>query len=116
MLKEVDILSPHVPLNANTRGMIGAEEMAIMKQGSYILNFARGGIVDEKALYDNLISGHIAGAALDVFETEPPDVTANPLFKLDNVVLSPHCGTFTDDSKRRMSMRLATEIEKVLEG
>ena len=116
MLKEVDILSPHVPLNANTRGMIGAEEMAIMKQGSYILNFARGGIVDEKALYDNLISGHIAGAALDVFETEPPDVNTNPLFKLDNVVLSPHCGTFTDDSKRRMSMRLATEIEKALEG
>lgn len=115
MLPCVDIVSPHVPLTDSTRGMIGERQLALMKKGSWVINFARGGVVDEKALYDSLVSGHIAGAALDVFEQEPPDVKNNPLFALDNVILSPHCATFTEDSRRRMSMRLAEEIEKVLD-
>ncbi len=114
MLPVIDILSPHVPLTPETSGMIGATEMDQMKKGSFIINFARGGVIDEKALYEHLASGHLAGAALDVYEHEPPDAESNPLFKLDNVILSPHCGTFTEDSRRRMSLRLAQEIEKTL--
>lgn len=114
MLPQVDIVSPHVPLTDQTRGMIGETQLALLKKGSYVLNFARGGVVDEKALYEALVSGHIAGAGLDVFEEEPPKAGVNPLFKLENVILSPHCATFTEDSRRRMSMRLAEEIEKVI--
>lgn len=114
MLPYVDVLSPHVPLTESTRGMIGAKEMALLKPGACVVNFARGGVVDEKALYEALTSGHLAGAALDVFEQEPPSVE-NPLFGLDNVILSPHCATFTEDSRSRMSMRLAQEIVRTLE-
>lgn len=116
LLKRADVISLHVPLTEKTRGMIAERELAWMKNGAYVVNYARGGIVSEKALYESLRSGHIAGAALDVFEVEPPDAENNLLFKLDNVILSPHSGTFTNDSKRRMSMRLAVEIEKVLEA
>ena len=115
MLPVIDVLSPHVPLTESTRGMIGENELKLMKSGSMLVNFARGGVVDEKALYEQLASGHLCGAAIDVFEQEPPIVQGNPLFDLENVILSPHCGTFTEDSRSRMSMRLATEIERVLE-
>ncbi len=113
LMKISDVVSPHVPLNEHTRGMINRERIFMMKPGSYILNFARGGIVDYDALKDALESGHIAGAALDTFEAEPPKVD-EPLFEFKNVLLSPHCATFTEDSKRRMSMRLAEEIDRVL--
>ena len=116
LLVKADVVSLHVPLTESTRGIISDAQMKRMKPGSIVVNFARGGVVDEAALYENLISGHLAGAALDVFEQEPPCAQTNPLFKLENVILSPHCGTFTEDSRRRMSMRLATEIERVLEG
>jgi len=116
VLIKADVISLHVPLTESTRGMIGDAQMKQMKPGSYVVNFARGGVVDEKALIENLVSGHLAGAALDVFEQEPPCAETNPLFRMENVILSPHCGTFTEDSRRRMSMRLATEIERILEG
>lgn len=114
LLPLVDVLSPHVPLTPETRGIIGEKEMKKMKEGSFIINYARGGVVDEKALYENLVSGHIKGAALDTFEVEPPDKEENPLFQLDSVIFSPHCATFTEDSRIRMSMRLAQEIEKTI--
>ena len=115
LLKSADVVSLHVPLTEQTRGMIGKKEMEAMKDGAYLINYSRGGIIDEKALYESLASGHLAGAALDVYEQEPPP-TDLPLFSLENVIVTPHCGTFTEDSRRRMSMRLAQEIERVLES
>lgn len=114
LLPVVDVISPHVPLTPETKGILGEKEMKAMKNGALIVNYSRGGIVDEKALYENLVSGHIKGAALDTFEVEPPDMENNPLFTLDSVILSPHCATFTEDSRIRMSMRLSKEIEKIL--
>ncbi|MGN1020044.1 MAG: hydroxyacid dehydrogenase [Aristaeellaceae bacterium] len=114
VLRAADALSLHVPLTDATRGMIGAQELALMKPGALVVNFARGGVVDEAALTDALRSGHLGGAALDVFETEPP-AADNPLLHMDNVILSPHCATFTEDSRRRMSMRLALELERTLD-
>lgn len=113
MLPLVDIISPHIPLTDATRDLIDGRRLGMMKKGSYVINFSRGGIVNEKALCQALENGHIAGAALDVFEEEPPG-TDNPLFNNPNVLLSPHCATFTEDSRIRMSLRLAEEIEKVL--
>ncbi len=114
MLRHIDILSIHVPLTEETRNMINTRELALMKNGSYVINFARGGIVNEQALISALDSGHIAGSALDVFEQEPPDET-NPLMNHSKVILSPHCATFTEDSRYRMSMRLADGIDRILQ-
>ncbi len=113
MAATLDVVSPHVPLTTQTAGMIGADFLSAMKTESFVVNFARGGVVNEDALYEALMSGHIAGAAVDVFETEPPDIR-KPLYCLPNVLLSPHCATFTEDSRIRMSMRLAEEIDQVL--
>ena len=110
-----DVVSPHVPLTAETRHIVNRDRMFMMNRGGYVLNFARGGIVDYEALQEALDCGQIAGAALDTYDEEPPG-TDHPLFKYENVILSPHCGTFTEDSRRRMSMRLAEEIDRVLSG
>lgn len=112
LLPRSDVISPHVPLTDATRGLIGREALAALPKGALVLNFARGGVVDEAALCEALASGQVGGAALDVFEQEPPQPD-NPLFTLPNVLLSPHSATFTEDSRRRMSMRLATELEKL---
>ena len=111
LLARADVLSVHVPLTEETRGMLGREQFLCMRPGSYVVNFARGGIVDETALADLLACGHIAGAAIDVFAQEPPE--GSPLLHAPNALLSPHCATFTEDSRRRMSLRLAEEIEKI---
>ncbi|MEM3703020.1 MAG: NAD(P)-dependent oxidoreductase [Candidatus Bathyarchaeia archaeon] len=89
LLAESDFVTIHVPLTAQTRHMIGEKELALMKNTAYIINTARGAIIDEVALINALKSGKIAGAALDVFEKEPitPD---NPLLKMDNVIITPH--------------------------
>ena len=113
LCRRADILSLHVPLTGSTRNLIDTRRLALMKPTAYLVNFARGGVVDETALYDALVKQRLAGAALDCFETEPPD-HLQPLFQLDNVLLSPHCGTFTEDSRYRMSMALADGISKVL--
>ena len=115
LLPRADVVSPHVPLTNETRGMIGAGQFAAMKDAAFVINYARGGVVNEKDLYEALVSGKIAGAALDVFEQEPPMADQNPLFQLDNVIVSPHCATFTGDSKMRMSMRLAENLEKLFD-
>src|SRR5262249_25106108 len=86
-------LTVHTPLTDETRGLIGARELALMKRGSRVLNCARGGIIAEDALLEALRSGHLAGAALDVFVAEPPG--AHPLLKLPNVVITPHPGAST---------------------
>jgi phosphoglycerate dehydrogenase-like enzyme len=96
LLKTADFVSLHCPLNAQTRGLIGRRELALMKPAAYLINVARGGIVDEDALYDALESGQIAGAAIDCFADEP--LTAPHRFgKLANVLLAPHSIAWTNE-------------------
>ena len=89
VIRNCDVLSLNVPLNETTRGMIGAEELALMKASAIIVNTCRGPVIDEPALYEALKSGRLFGAGLDVFDQEPPPAD-NPLLKLDNVVLTAH--------------------------
>lgn len=96
LLREADFVSIHCPLNAATRGLIGAREIGLMKPDAYLINTARGGIVDEDALYDALAAGRIAGAALDCFAEEPV-VRPHRFGSLDNVLLAPHCIAWTEE-------------------
>src|SRR5438128_12204546 len=96
LLQEADFVSIHCPLTDKTRGLIGTRELALMKPDAYLLNTARGGIVDEDALYDALRNRRIAGAAIDCFAQEP--VTSPHRFgELDNVLLAPHSIAWTDE-------------------
>ncbi len=107
LLETSDVVSLHIPLTAETRHLIGAEQLAWMKPGALLINAARGGIVDERALHDALVSGHLRGAGLDVFESEPPD-PSHPLLQLDNVVATPHIASATEAGKSRL-WRIAIE-------
>jgi D-3-phosphoglycerate dehydrogenase len=115
LLRESDIVTIHAPLTEETKGLIGAEEISLMKDGSYLINTARGAIVEEKALYEALKKGKLAGAGLDVLTVEPP-LPDNPLLKLENVVLTPHIGNDTVEAFRRLSLQAAADIIRVLEG
>jgi len=94
LLSESDILSIHVPLKSSTRGLLGARELTVMKNGAYLINSSRGAVVDESALVAALRSGKLAGAAIDVFCEEPPPLD-HPLLSMDNVIVSPHAGSDT---------------------
>jgi len=112
LLKESDVVTVHVPLNDSTRGLIGAEEFASMKEGSFFINTSRGGVVDEKALLDALKSGKLAGAGLDVFSDEPPK--NSELIRMDKVVCTPHIAAQTEEAQRRVSLELARKLKKLL--
>jgi D-3-phosphoglycerate dehydrogenase len=112
LLSRSDFVTIHVPLTSKTKGMIGKKEIEKMKQGACLINCARGGIVDEKALYEGLKSGKLGGAALDVFEKEPP--AGNPLLKLQNIVVTPHLGASTEEAQRHASTIACEEVLKVL--
>ncbi|HEY5119115.1 MAG TPA: hydroxyacid dehydrogenase [Anaerolineales bacterium] len=114
ILRRADVLTLHVPLSPETRGMINAEQMSRMKHGAYILCTARGNIIDETALLAALESGQIAGAALDVFATEP--VTDSPLVKHPKVVCTPHIAAQTAEAQERAARDIAEEILTVLRG
>lgn len=101
LLRTSDIVSLHVPLTPETRGLIGPRELTLMKPTAVLINTARGGVVNEPALIEALRSGTIAGAGLDVFAVEPPDAN-NPLFSMDSVIVSPHNGGGTVDTVRRV--------------
>lgn len=107
LLAEADIVSLHAPLTADTTQMINAAALARMKPGAILINTARGGLIDTNALAAALLTGHIAGAGIDVFEPEPADPT-NPLLNLANVVLTPHVAWLTDETFAR-SFALAAE-------
>lgn len=98
VLKQSDILSLHCPLNDSTRGMIGEKELSLMKETAFLINTARGPVVDSNALADALNSGKIAGAGIDVFETEPPLDTAHPLLSAKNTIVTPHVAFATKES------------------
>jgi D-3-phosphoglycerate dehydrogenase len=114
-LPRADFVSVHCPKTPETVGLFDAARLKLMKGGSYLINTARGGIVDEKALYDVLASGKLAGAGLDVFAQEPPPVS-NPLFKLPNVIAAPHVAGVTREAVDRMSEQTARNILSALDG
>jgi glyoxylate reductase len=114
LLQHSDVLSIHCPLNADTRHLIGPSELLRMKRGALLINTARGPIVDEAALVAALESGHLGGAALDVFENEP---TVHPgLIERDDVVLLPHLGSATRETRERMARIALEQIERVMRG
>lgn len=115
LLAESDFVTIHCPLTAETKRMIGERELSLMKPSAYFMNMARGGIVDEEALYRVLIRHGIAGAALDVMEPEPPRKD-HPLFQLDNVTFTPHIGALTREASKRGEWGAAEEVMRVLEG
>ncbi len=103
-----DFITLHVPRTAETENIVNGESIRLMKRGVRIINCARGGLVDEAALYDALMDGHVAGAALDVFAKEPP--TDNPLLKLDNVIFTPHLGASSVQAQANVARAIATQI------
>jgi D-3-phosphoglycerate dehydrogenase len=115
LFAESDFVTLHCPFNQETRHMIGAPQLARMKKSAYLVNLARGGVVDEEALDQCLREKRIAGAAIDVLEAEPPRKD-HPLLKLDNVLLTPHIGGSTHEATRRGEWGAAEEVVRVLEG
>jgi D-3-phosphoglycerate dehydrogenase len=106
LLPKVDFLTVHTPLSPETTNLIGAVQIALMKKGARILNCARGGIINEEALVEALKSGHLAGAAVDVFVQEPPPAD-HPLLKLPNVVVTPHLGASTTEAQETVALEAA---------
>jgi len=113
LLKESDFVTLHTVLSEETRGMISAEQLNVMKPTAYLINTSRGAVVDEKALIEALKDRKIAGAGLDVFVKEPIDVK-NPLLKLDNVLLSPHCAGNSQEALNATSLKVSQEAARIL--
>jgi D-3-phosphoglycerate dehydrogenase len=115
LLGDADFVTVHCPLTEETTRMIGPKEFSLMKPGAYLINAARGGIVDENALYDALCERKIAGAALDVVENEPL-AKDHRLLNLDDIIFTPHLGAVTFEAARRGEWGAAEEVIRVLEG
>lgn len=115
LLASADVVSLHTPLLPSTRGMIADETLALMKSGSYLINTARGGLVDESALARALREGRLAGAALDVRDPEPPGAN-DQLAGLANVLLTPHIAGVTQESMRRACTHVSEDVLRVLSG
>ena len=112
LLRRADFITLHTPLIDATRNIINAQAIAKMKDGVRLINCARGGLVDEKALYDGLKSGKLAGAAFDVFVEEP--ATSNPLFELENFIATPHLGASTSEAQENVALQVAEQISAYL--
>ncbi len=108
LIKKSDFITIHTPLTKETKGLINAERIAQMKDGVRLINSARGGIIDEKALYNALKSGKVAAAALDVFEKEPPE--GSPLLELDNLVCTPHLGAASEEAQENVAIAVSEQI------
>ncbi len=115
ILRAADIISLHVPLNDTTKGMIGADQLALMQPSAILVNTSRGPVVDEAALLAALAEGRLAGAGLDVFAEEPPPAD-HPLFALDNVVLTPHVAGPTVESTTARLRNAFDNIQRVARG
>ncbi len=114
ILKTADYITVHTPLTEETRHMISTKEFAMMKKGVRVINCARGGIIDEEALIKALESSHVAGAAMDVFEEEPPKDSG--LIKMDKVVLTPHLGASTEEAQVNVAIDIANTVRDMLLG
>ncbi len=112
LLKEADYITVHTPITDKTKHLIGEKEFKIMKYGVRIVNAARGGILDEEALFKAMESGKVAGAALDVFEKEPP--TESPILKLDNLIATPHLGASTEEAQVNVAIDIAETVRDAL--
>lgn len=115
LLRESDYISVHAAATKESKGILGGEEFNLMKKGAFIINCARGKLIDEKALYAALVSGKVAGAALDVLAEEPPP-RDNPILKLENVILTPHVAGTPEESLERMATSVAENVADVLRG
>ena len=115
VIRTADFLSLHVPLTENTTGLLGKAEFDLMKPGAFVINTSRGEVVQEAALVEALKSKKIAGAGLDVFEKEPPDIE-NPLFELENVVVTPHSAALTKEAVALLAIGSAENALRVLDG
>lgn len=113
MLPQADFITIHVPLTPKTRHMLSTKEFQLMKPGVRIIDCSRGGVIDQDALYEALVSGKVAGAALDVFEEEPPK--NNRLLTLPNVIATPHMGAQTYEAQHRASIQIANNVIAALE-
>ncbi|MFY9638953.1 MAG: phosphoglycerate dehydrogenase [Methanobacterium sp.] len=111
LIKNSDVMTIHVPLTSETKHLIAREQLEMMKNNAFLVNCARGGIINEDDLYEALATGKIRGAGLDVFENEPPE--DSPLLGLDNVVLTPHIAASTSEAQRDAAIIVANEIKKV---
>lgn len=115
LLNMSDVVSLHVPENPSTKNMMGAKEISLMKPGSLLINASRGTVVDIPALCDALASKHLAGAAIDVFPTEPAtnsDPFTSPLCEFDNVLLTPHIGGSTQEAQENIGLEVAGKLIK----
>jgi len=115
LLMESDYISVHAAVTKESKGILGEKEFDLMKEGVFVINCARGEILDEKALYEALRSGKVAGAALDVLAEEPPPKD-NPILGLENVILTPHAAGVTDESLERMAISIAENIVNIARG
>jgi glyoxylate reductase len=114
LLRRADVISVHAPLTPDTRRLFNRETISRMKPGSYLLNTSRGPIVDESALAEAVVSGHLAGAGLDVYENEPGITPA--LLDEDRVILMPHAGSATLETRREMARMVVEDVRRVLTG
>ncbi|PMC76670.1 MULTISPECIES: phosphoglycerate dehydrogenase [unclassified Brachybacterium] len=118
LMRSADVITVHMPKTPETTGMIGAEQLALAKPGLHLVNAARGGLIDEQALYDALSTGRIAGAALDVYSSEPPSQspTAAQLLELPNLTLTPHLGASTAEAQEKAGVAVARSVRLALAG
>ena len=115
LLAESDFVTLHAPLSDATRNLIGPEELTMMKQDAFLINAARGPLIDETALYDALKTGTIAGAGLDVMVDNSPSQD-HPLLSLDNIIITPHVAFFSQESTLELEQRAAAEVVSVMQG
>ena len=116
LLSSCDIVSLHTPLNSDTRGLIGKEELAKMKPSAILINTSRGPVVDSAALADALNNGRLAGAGIDVFETEPPIAKDHPLLTAKNVIATPHVAFATKEALEKRAVIVFDNVDKWLKG
>jgi D-3-phosphoglycerate dehydrogenase len=115
LLRLSDFISLHIPLTAQTRHLLSRESLALLKPTAFVVNTSRGGLIDHSALWDALQAGRIAGAALDVFDPEPPDLT-QPLFRDERVIVTPHSAFVSAESLVDLRVRATRQVAATLTG